>query len=884
MNIRPQSFALMKFATTIALTYAIGTVSHADLVHRYTFNDGTATDLAGTADGTLQGTASINLAGFLNLTGGGAGNSYADLPNGITSAAAAGGTSGAFSFEVWAQATTNAGWASLVSLGGADGQEDTNEGPIKDYFQLIPENGVNGNIRATTHAIDVGEEGFVDYTAPLSTSQEQHLAVVVDQTGGLPGTIDLYVDGVHVGQSEIASGLDASAMVDNNNWLGRSQWGDPSFNGSYNEFSMYDHALSATEISNNFLAGPEKPDLLTLVVNSTTGSASIRNDAAIPLDFSYYKITSEQDALDASNFGGGSGWNSLSDQNIDPVDGSDDDGIPGSRDTETWEEAGGSSSDLLVEFFVEGESILSPGETVSLGAPYNTNVFGAGNDGDLVFSFAQTGDPLIESVVEYVSGSLDGDFDGDNAVDGNDFLAWQRGESPNPLSASDLAAWQSSYGAGAVSAAVAVPEPNTIALFALGSILLATTRRRPAGRASGMVACLLSFAAFASVANADTTTDRLYRFGEGDQSPSIGDIVGNGLLAPDPTTLDSEGQSGTGNIQPLFALDAVNGGNDPRYVAPANSNVPGSNFAAEFDGNDFLYGRRLGLPSSSDPAVDLPSNGDDTDGLSPEDYSGIANRGFQLWVKPGSTGSLQSVVMDTNQHGVQITSSGNWSMRYGGSDYVSSESVTPGAWTHVMLVRPQGDAFGSRLFVDGNVVAAAIGGYDGADNARLVVGANTSDDEGMLGMSEFFTGVVDEFDMFIMGTNSADPPTDYGTFEVQTDNAFIASALQGNPQGDINLDGSVNNTDVNIFVSNWLSTPKEVNNIVVADLESYMSGDLDFDGEVNLDDAFLLHEGLQLAGSVGLDFSLLSVPEPTSVSLLLVGLISSISALAANRR
>ncbi len=59
---------------------------------------------------------------------------------------------------------------------------------------------------------------------------------------------------------------------------------------------------------------------------------------------------------------------------------------------------------------------------------------------------------------------MHGDFDGDFDVDGNDFLVWQRGGSPTPLSATDLAAWRTNYGRrGAVAAAasVAVPEPMT---------------------------------------------------------------------------------------------------------------------------------------------------------------------------------------------------------------------------------------------------------------------------------------------------------------------------------------------------------------------------------------------------------------------------------------
>ena len=56
-----------------------------------------------------------------------------------------------------------------------------------------------------------------------------------------------------------------------------------------------------------------------------------------------------------------------------------------------------------------------------------------------------------------------GDFDHDGDVDGRDFLLWQRGGSPNALSAGDLALWQSGYGSP-VTAISAVPEPATAGL------------------------------------------------------------------------------------------------------------------------------------------------------------------------------------------------------------------------------------------------------------------------------------------------------------------------------------------------------------------------------------------------------------------------------------
>lgn len=59
-----------------------------------------------------------------------------------------------------------------------------------------------------------------------------------------------------------------------------------------------------------------------------------------------------------------------------------------------------------------------------------------------------------------------GDFDDDDDVDGNDFLIWQRGESPHPLSASDLLTWQASFGAPTLGAGIPVPEPSAATLTA----------------------------------------------------------------------------------------------------------------------------------------------------------------------------------------------------------------------------------------------------------------------------------------------------------------------------------------------------------------------------------------------------------------------------------
>ena len=73
--------------------------------------------------------------------------------------------------------------------------------------------------------------------------------------------------------------------------------------------------------------------------------------------------------------------------------------------------------------------------------------------------FAQTG-----------PSSLAGDFNNDKTVDGADFLRWQRGQSPSPLSQTDLTVWRVNFGQSilAVPALSPVPESSTALLLPLG--------------------------------------------------------------------------------------------------------------------------------------------------------------------------------------------------------------------------------------------------------------------------------------------------------------------------------------------------------------------------------------------------------------------------------
>jgi hypothetical protein len=93
---------------------------------------------------------------------------------------------------------------------------------------------------------------------------------------------------------------------------------------------------------------------------------------------------------------------------------------------------------------------------------------------DVNYDFAN-GDVYLDN---FQGLSSPGDFDNDGDVDGRDFLVWQRGGSPTPGSAADLAVWKTNYGTGGFAAVNGVPEPSGWILLLLTSATAANALPR----------------------------------------------------------------------------------------------------------------------------------------------------------------------------------------------------------------------------------------------------------------------------------------------------------------------------------------------------------------------------------------------------------------------
>ena len=155
--------------------------------------------------------------------------------------------------------------------------------------------------------------------------------------------------------------------------------------------------------------------------------------------------------------------------------------------------------------------------------------------------------------------------------------------------------------------------------------------------------------------------------------------------------------------------------------------------------------------------------------------------------------------------------------------------------------------------------------------------------------TNYFKGTVDDLKMYVFGDNSSDPLSppgqDYGTFNLFSDNDWIASQIALIPNGgilrpgDVNRDGSVNQADVTAFASGWKKEKRlkgSLNSIVVGDWETWSWGDLNLDGVVDLHDALILDQQLSPGSGGGLDLAAVingSVPEPASLVLAWIGFI-----------
>lgn len=240
------------------------------LKHRYSFN-GTGTvieDSKGDADGTLMRsttTGATQSGGVVTLPGGSTPQTdsvkgYVELPtgclDGLTSA----------TFEAWVtwattctqtSCTNRTYWQRVFDFG-----QSTIDSTTGSNIFLSPRRSDNSGpvFSASTIAGSTGETAADGYRVDGAaiTAGDYHFALVVDDEAD---EVRLYVNGVLstavTNPNPATYGGMLSNIVDTNCWLGRSNYSaDAYFNGKFDEFRIYDAALSASAVKASYDAGP----------------------------------------------------------------------------------------------------------------------------------------------------------------------------------------------------------------------------------------------------------------------------------------------------------------------------------------------------------------------------------------------------------------------------------------------------------------------------------------------------------------------------------------------------------------------------------------------------------------------------------------------------
>ncbi|HEX4415302.1 MAG TPA: LamG-like jellyroll fold domain-containing protein [Lacipirellulaceae bacterium] len=356
--------------------------------------------------------------------------------------------------------------------------------------------------------------------------------------------------------------------------------------------------------------------------------------------------------------------------------------------------------------------------------------------------------------------------------------------------------------------------------------------------------------------------------------------LGNGTLIASYKMGEEEGGTNNSPVSftsdsPLNASDITNydlgATNSPVYRTITGRPDGGTGVGIQFTGtsNQYLYGLALNRPDESPWS---------TNGGGQYNLNGIDDRAFQLWVRPTST-AAQTIVMDTNNHGVRIDANGKFSMRYVNTDYESPISAVPNTWYHIEVVRPAGDDVSPVMYINGSAAAVApASNYPSDLITPLSIGTNTTFS------SEFFSGTMDDLRFLVFGSTDSGSSVNYGAFNLLTDNAYLASQVSGlkGVAGDVNNDGILNDSDKTAFVAGWMHK-HIVDGVQIGDLTSRLAGDFNFDGITDISDLLVLQNALHSAGLGTLtaaDFA--GVPEPATGAMLLSFI--NIVALATRRR
>jgi uncharacterized protein YjdB len=238
-TVKAVAFGVTNTAQVVVLALPLG------MRHRWTFNTDFSDVLNPSAPAVPHGTVAVDGSGNAVLDGSGAANatsgSYIELP--VNSLLGNSVTLEAWYTDQAGDGTgINRNWCRIWDFGSGPGNN----------LWLTPF--VGGEVDTMRCALNINNAGewTINCARPL-TNVEHHVVFVLDSTNH---AAYFYVDGLLAAQNRDFQARPRDMGLNQNDWLGRSQYGDPLFAGLINEFRIYNGILDPVQVGLDYATGP----------------------------------------------------------------------------------------------------------------------------------------------------------------------------------------------------------------------------------------------------------------------------------------------------------------------------------------------------------------------------------------------------------------------------------------------------------------------------------------------------------------------------------------------------------------------------------------------------------------------------------------------------
>lgn len=287
--------------------------------------DGNVSDSANINHGTAYGSPGYvtgKIGQAIDLDGS---NDYIELPPAV-------GQAKNITVATWVRWDGGSNWQRIFDFGTGIGQ----------FMFLTPKTGGSTMRLAFKDAFnDIASEQRIDAPA-LPVGTWVHLAAVLN---GEYAT--LYVDGQAVGSVSVPA-TDLSDFLPTQNYIGKSQYSDPLFNGCIDDFRIYNHALDGSEIWN--LWGQNSDTAPMFNTNAIVLPSVLSGEAFAAPSLTNYVYDTDGDALSFSRVDGPTWLHVAEDGMLSGIPGSAFEGV--NRFIFRVKDPSGASSDTAAEITV----------------------------------------------------------------------------------------------------------------------------------------------------------------------------------------------------------------------------------------------------------------------------------------------------------------------------------------------------------------------------------------------------------------------------------------------------------------------------------------------------------------------------------------------------